>query len=1151
MNKTKKMLSGVTTAALLASSAIVPAAVAAADSTAAYELQDVVVNYKGQLVSYPIFDYLTEQDMGDIKVEADYVRLANGEVYEIFDYLQAYAEANSDDAKTYEILKSEYTKVDKEVVDGKVVNGEIVPEKTTETPAGDLKVESVKAINKTTVEVTFNQPLKEKVTADNFAIKGAQVAGVTMSEDNKTVTLKVEGLDYNTNYKVEVKDVANQPLVADFKTKSIEESWNLKINFDPAKGLVADGISTGVVKFELLNDEGKVDTKANDVVLDLNSTYGFLSQKRVTIQNGKAEVILRSEFMTDKVSAKIDAQIIEASNDYKDLIGKVFATTNVDLTPKGAEGSGETVLLKSVTSANSNQADRVTLTFDEEVGPNDFYTVVGNTPKLKENITVSQKKDLTESKKVKGFLFDPNNKKVVTVVLEKKAVLDDNQDVYVQAKMGATGKEHTSSTQFKLADARIANITSVQEINNRSLDVTFSEAVDSADLVIDARFKESDHFEVKYGDIEFIDGRFVDNRHKATITLKDAYQEPDKDKNGNFIYPSGYFKPGKHALEASNIKDFAALSDKNNIGQTQVLEFNIQEDKVVAQIAQEVHSPEQFYFAFDKEVKFQKYPVDEDGKLIDKITPSTFKESLQIQVWDAEKENANDTKGGWVPVDGDYFKKAKVEEDFNWNTFFKFTPVTVKQGETEVVKGYKVETTVDWTKVYDTATTKNNHYNDQFRAVLAKGTVVTANNGKMNQEEISMPLSVINEQVTALGKPDITSPEIKANGIKRLTNTNGKLTEQFVVELTEPVKWNNDDNIDGAGQTLAQGQAALPDTKVEFIGKDAKGKVRTFTGEVVKYNPEDPFDTSLIVQWNEIEGETPQTVVDQEGNTNTTWKLVVKSISDDVGNTAPTASQDFELEQNVEAEVEGVFRVHPQAGSAVGEDGKTSSYGVMGYTIASVKEVKDAEGNVTTEAVVGYDSIEITYTEAVAITGLGSATNVKNYTLNGKDLPTGSSIALAPTRDNDGKVDNKVVITLPEGTLNAKNVITLAAQIESKDGKKLEFDKAFTFDRYDEDDLVEINKTVTLAALKTDNPDKVKIETVEPLKKTVVAFEKGLSKLPKTKTGNLALEFRDKQGNVTGIVALELKKVNSKDVYSVVVDSKQYNNAASVFVVGR
>lgn len=1130
MTKQGKKVTALSAAAVLAASAIVPVASAAPAAEAATISHVVFTTESGQLASLPMDKYNAALSAGAITAKPTHVQLSDGKAYTMEQYNSALsASAGSVEAAT-NLLAEKAKPTTAQVTEGKVSNGNVV---TDETPSTEVKVESVKAINKTTVEVTFNQPLKEKVTADNFAIKGAQVAGVTMSEDNKTVTLKVEGLDYNTNYKVEVKDVANQPLVADFKTKSIEESWNLKINFDPAKGLVADGISTGVVKFELLNDEGKVDTKANDVVLDLNSTYGFLSQKRVTIQNGKAEVILRSEFMTDKVSAKIDAQIIEASNDYKDLIGKVFATTNVDLTPKGAEGSGETVLLKSVTSANSNQADRVTLTFDEEVGPNDFYTVVGNKPVLKNNITVSQKKDLTESKNVKGFLFDPNNKKVVTVVLNKDTFLADNQDVYVQAVMGAKGKEHKSSTQFKLADARIANITSVQEINNRSLDVTFSEAVHSADLVIDARFNK-EHFVVSYGDLEFIDGRFVDNRHKATITLKDTYQEPDKDKNGNFIYPSGYFKPGKHALEASNIKDFAALSDKNNIGQTQVLEFNIQEDKVVAQIAQEVHSPEQFYFAFDKEVKFQTYPVDKDGKLDGEIKQSTFEKSLQIQVWDAEQENANGTKGGWVAVNGDYFKKAKVEKDFDWNTFFEFTPVTVKQGETEVVKGYKVETTVDWTEVYDTATTKNNHYNDQFRAVLAKGTVVTANNGKMNQEEISMPLSVINEQVTALGKPDITSPEIKANGIKRLTNENGKLTKQFVVEFTEPVKWKNGDDgdkADTAGQTLAQGQAALPDTKVEFIGKDAKGKVRTFTGKVVGYNENDPFDTSLIVEWETIDGETPQTVVDQEGNTNTTWKLVVKSISDDVGNTAPTASQDFELEQNVEAEVEGVFRVSPTAGSAVGEDGKTSTYGVMGYTIASEEDTK------------GYDAIEITYTEAVAITGLGSATNVKNYTLNGKDLPTGSSIALAPTRDGKAKADNKVVITLPEGTLNAKNVITLAAQIESKDGKKLEFDKAFTFDRYTKAQVEAIKKDVALSKI-----EDVKVVSQPTLGKTLVAFNKdkvtGLSE-------NLALEFRDAQGNVTGIVALELKEVADKNVYSVVVDSKQYNNAASVFVVGR
>lgn len=389
----------------------------------------------------------------------------------------------------------------------------------------------------------------------------------------------------------------------------------------------------------------------------------------------------------------------------------------------------------------------------------------------------------------------------------------------------------------------------------------------------------------------------------------------------------------------------------------------------------------------------------------------------------------------------------------------------------------------------------------------------------MNQEEISMPLSVINEQVTALGKPDITSPEIKANGIKRLTNTNGKLTNQFVVELTEPVKWNNESDIDGAGKTLAQGQDALPDTKVEFIGKDAKGKVRTFTGKVVGYNPADPFDTSLIVEWVAIDGETPQTVVDQEGNTNTTWKLVVKSISDDVGNTAPTASQDFELEQNVEEVTEGVFRVHPQAGSAVGEDGVQSTFAIKG---------------------VKGDTIEITYTEAVAITGLGSATNVKNYTLNGKDLPTGTSIALAPTKNTNDKIDNKVVITLPAGTLNAKNVITLAGQISSKDGKLLAYDKAFTFDLY--------NADVALASAPLSTMTNVEVVEVPELNKTLVAF-KAPSEGKLAEAHGLGLELLNADGNVTEVLSLEKKVVNEQDVYTIVLDTAKYEAAASINVI--
>ena len=813
---------------------------------------------------------------------------------------------------------------------------------------------------------------------------------VSLSEDKKTATLSVDKLNYSTEYTVVVTGVEVNGEVQPesskaFTTKAVTDLWDLKVSA-PEK-IVADGVDTEIVKFELLDENGEIDKDANDIVLDINSTYGYLSQKRVTIQNGVAQVILRSEFVADEVTAKIDAQIIEAKagSEYKDLIGKVFGTETIKFAPVGSGQGGSTVVLKSLVGANTNEADRVILTFDEEVSPEDFYTVNAQGQAVHKTgvITISQDNGTTTLDTV-GFLFDENNKKKVTVVLAKTDVLDDNKDVHVTAKIGTNGPTVTKS--FKLADARTPNFTGVSVVSNRELTVTFSEPISQADFKIDARFGSND-FNVTFGEIKFEDGRYVDYRNQATIELT-TYQEQDKDNNGDFIYPEGFFKPGKHSIEASNIFDFAAETDTNNIGTTQNLEFTIQEDNTAVVVTPIVDSPEQYRVNFDKDVKF--------------ANGATFEDTVEFQVWDEGVINSNNEKGDWVKVEGNTTKFATTPDA----AFLKVTPLSSRS--------YKLETTVDWTDIYDTASTKNNYYNDKFRLVLPKNTVITAVNGKKNAEDIVLELTTIDGKDTALAAPDTNSPSI--DGIERIGTTN-----QFVVTMTEPVKLLAASG-DTAGVTLAQKQAALPETKVEFLGKDKDGKVRTYTGKVVGFD--DEINNKIIVEWDTPgtgDFPTPQELVDQEGNTNTTWTVVVKSISDDIGNTVPTATRNFELEKSpVSGPVSGDFLVVPTGGTAIGKDGVVAKFQVEGESTATA------------------DTITITFTENVSVIGTGSATNVMNYTLNGDKLPTGTTISL-------GADDKTVVITLKSGTLKPSNVITLAKHIESKEGKEITGDLTFTF----------------------------------------------------------------------------------------------------------
>ncbi|PER28972.1 MULTISPECIES: S-layer homology domain-containing protein [Bacillus] len=827
----------------------------------------------------------------------------------------------------------------------------------------EVKVTSVKALSKTTVEVKFDNKV-DAVKAENFTINGAAVKSATLSEDKKTATLDVSGLELDTKYSVAIKDVLVNTKKLDlgtheFQTLSVADLWELKVDVKDAQ-LDADGADNTEVTFSLIDKAtNKVDEKADDIVLALNTTYGNLAHNRVTIQDGKATVVLTSEFSPKELTAKIDAQLIEASEDYKHLIGKVLGTTNVKFVPAAVTGNPEEKRQLSVVKAESNQADRVVAYFDKDVTLADFVetTSTGDLKLtadkkayvLKNNVSVEQ----DGNKKIKGIRAVSGNKKAVELILEKDSVLTDNKEVKVKADITVP-----SETKFVLTDARVPEVTSVKAEGLNTLKVKFSEAVAEGTFKIDGQF-DSSTFDVTYG--EFNPVTFQDDRNVATITLKDSYKEASKDAK------NGFFMPGKHSLQVSSLKDFAALTDSANVGSTQNLAFEVAEDKTKPSAAVKVESPEQFRVAFSKGIK---------------------EENLQ-NVIKLQKQVVNpDTKAvEWKTTD---------------------VPFSVKK----VASGdYVIELTKDWTEIYNTKGTKNNYYNDKYRIQIEKDALTSATNGEKN-DELNLSL---NYDGSALNTPDTKSPVIKD-----IVGTD--VLGKFVVTMDEPVKLAGKDD---AGETLNQDQTKLPETSVQFIGKDKDGKTVTFDGTVGGYaDGNTGADMSFEVSWNAGET-TPQTVVDAGGNN--VWTVVVKSLSDDVGNTAATVTKDFAIKKTPEAEKKDTpFKIHT---------------------------VEGKEGDA--------DVVTITFTEGVQFKGgVHDATNPAQYTLNGQKLPTGTQISVEDNHSADKEVlkDEKgnvipaegfetVVIKLPKGQLtNAKsNTITVNKNLTSHDGSVLEgaFEKTF------------------------------------------------------------------------------------------------------------
>lgn len=820
---------------------------------------------------------------------------------------------------------------------------------------GELKVESVSAINKTTVKINFNKAV-DTVTKENFAIEGATVNAATLSEDKKSVTLTVSGLNYDTEYTVVASDILVDGKPVDlagqkFKTPAVTDLYDLELTTDaPGDAILANGADNLVITAKLKDKvTGQVDVNADNLVIAFNATYGSLANTRVTVQDGVASVTLTSEFSQKDITSKVTAEIIEASGDYKDLIGKVVGTKNVyfkvkldDITP-----DQKPVLV----SAESNVADRITLNFNKDVTVADFVQYNEVTKKflvddkenavLKDGVTVKvTQKDANDkevTKTVRGFKPVAGNSKALELILAKdidnKNELTDNKEVVVELIQESNIGPQTSTANFILTDARKPEATSAVAEGLKKVVVKFSEPVADADVQLDGGLTKIKS--VNFGDFN-------------QETLEDL-------RDTAFIETETYMPAGTHSVQLSSIYDYAGLSDSKNISTSQTLDFQVAGDDSVPNATVSVESPEQFRVTFNKVV---------EGFALEDV-------KLQKLV-----KGQNGAEDKWVDVND------AANLDFQYNVVPQFDLDPVSESE------YVLELKNDWTEIYNTSTTNKNYYNDQYRLVIPKEAVTNPANGKKNAE-IVLPL---NFSGSKLNSADTTSPVI--SGFSAIA------VDRFEVQMSEPVKLPNEDNDDTASQIQKNGNG-VPTPIIEFLGKDKDDNAVTIKGEVVGYTDENKADKRFEV--TPAAGQKSlQDIVDEGGDRN--WTLVVRSISDDVGNTAASLTYNFVVEPK--APSEEVFKVES----------------VKGYVNGT-----------------GKDTIVVDFTADIQYTGtVKNAVNVSNYVLDGEPLPKGTIIT-ASDSDDIGTAPDIVTITLPDGTLTetASHVITLSKSLESAKGTKL------------------------------------------------------------------------------------------------------------------
>lgn len=835
---------------------------------------------------------------------------------------------------------------------------------TPVTPVGTLAVESVSAINLTKVTVKFNTAV-DAVTADNFSIPGLTVASATLSEDKKTVTLSVTGTEVSKSYEVTVKNVkinaTVQPeLKKSFTAPTQNQLFNSTIEFKKEK-LIADGADSTLVTFTLKDAEGNILKDAQNVEVAFSTTFGNFGEKRVTVQNGVATALLNSETLTSDKTAEVTVQVVEAQD--KNLYG--YKQTNTILMTPDPGTAGEVTTGALVSNAEAFQADRVILYFNKAVKVEDFVYASGNN---------------------KGKI-DPT-KAEITVKTGVNNDLTGGKTVNVAGLLPVAGND--KALQLVLdTDTPITVASTFPLIDNANVKVDFNDKRGSVSVPSTKAFKITDArtpalLNVTREGLKTLKVEFSEAVDKATAEKLVNWTIDGKllnDASYGASAPAtatvGTFNPStgsdtRHVVTITLGKDATGKqiylkSGKHSIQGANIGDWAVNTDPTNVMNTQ----------TLDFEV-----PVDNAAPTatVEVQSPEqfalTFDKDLNestLSTTEVKLQKYNTTTATWENVVNPGIAFTNISENGGSNKFL-------------------VETTNDWTQVYRTAATNKNYYNDSYRLQVVKDKVSAASNGVKNVE-INLPLG------GALTSPDVLSPTIT-----KIAETTGKTVgTSYDVTLSEPVKLNVIANTEG--ETRAETQTALPVPTAQFIKKD--------NSVTIDAN----IATSFVDKEEKILRVTPTTELGAGE-----WTLVVRSISDDVGNTVASATKDFTVTKTTTSTN---FKV---------------SWALADWDTDRVLSDDTAQGtNRTNDADKTADYVFVKFNKAVALTGdFKNVLKTSNYTINGQALPLGSQIIsnISGYDDMDQVVDS-ITIKLPQGTITdpTTTVINISSNLESAVGE--------------------------------------------------------------------------------------------------------------------
>ncbi|MFE1627015.1 hypothetical protein ACFLFF_09750 [Brevibacillus reuszeri] len=807
----------------------------------------------------------------------------------------------------------------------------------TVTP-GELKVESVSAITDKSVTIKFATAPAADPLASSFSVKDSNGNTYSVTTVAKSQEAGVYVLTLGTSITGKGTLTVKASATDTGATKDFDfTTLGITLSVEAAETqLVSDGADNTILTVKVLKN-GELDTNFKGTVKFTSLKGAKFAKEVVAFDKGIATVQITSISSATAIQDTIIAAIADAEDPA--AVGKTF-NLNLDYLPTGVGGEiGEKVF---ATYAESDRASDVWVQFNKPFNFEKLYADwKANPGSLKVNGNPVTDVVQVNDKTLKLVLLDPNT--------GASGVLPDNSTINVETVYtGPGGVFVESKVPFILVDPQAPAAVAASAPDYRTIVAQFTEPVakENAQVVTNwvlngKQLSSSDVVEVKVGravtsptDIkDYVQATHTDNRHYVTIRLT---------ANGaKKLKAAG----SQNLLQAYNITDFAGYTDitGQNKAATQEFRFVTPDVPNAPTATVSMDSVEQF------RVKFSSPVSKLNGA---DLTASNFKFEMQ------NGKNA-DGSAKFVEVD--------LEDVVSDPT----KAVVHKISDSE----YLIELEQDWTVKYNTQGTGRNYYTPDWNNVRI---TVFADDVK-NDLDVKMSENRVETLRMVL---DATNPTIVKAEQSKDPVTNA-LTKAVDVLMSEPVQLNLPNGTKEITESQQQ-QATLgvPVPTFEFVNEDESV---TLEGQLSTVPAPSEDDMSFTVEPKDPSKLTPGK-----------WKLYIRSISDDVGNTSGTVVADIEIKGVVAGKAE------PRIIWATAHDNV------------------DLDQLGTSAGKADADIVHIQFGTEMSLDALTSVV----YTINGKDIPEGSNIISVDNAkydiDGNGTYDftgTLVTIKLPKDFL--------------------------------------------------------------------------------------------------------------------------------------